>query len=1228
MNKLVKLFALLSIFGFLIVLGVQIASPTHTFVSIDDFTITVDEDISKTENITSKIFPIKYPAQFPDVNASNFNISITGNTQVAHIPFNVSGNTSLLLNLTLLNSGTQTFTLSVTQANNGSLTASKLITVTVNPTDGEAFFNQSTVNFQFAEDSASQIFDLGSIIDNDGESNSELNFSISQNQNELTCAVSGTNLTYTPKGNFTGTGTSAASCSVTLTDSNANISAANRTTASNPKQLVLNFNVTSVNDPVTLLGTAPTNFSFNENTNQSINLNQFFLDADTSDSVPQNLTFGGAVNSSKLSLIINQSTKTALVVPTIGASGNFSLTLNATDGAATATSLPVLLIVNEINNDIPVFNTSFFPITIAENSNSNLDLDDVVSDVDTDDSLLKFAVIGVSSNLNVTIDNSTHVMTISPKSNFDGNESFILTADDRVNTPVAQTINVVITGSNQGPSVPILTSPADGATVAVGSNLKINLTWNASADPENAAIVYNLTLHETANSSSNQTFSTANTFVNDVSVKNNINYTWFVSAIDNKNTTASSSQFKFMPTTNLAPVINSFSPDLSSKTIKENENISFTQSSSDPANDTLTFSWLVNGVQNTSTQNFTFLTGFNSSGSYNVTFVVSDGVNNVSKTVIATVEDLPRTISIKSKNPSNSDLILPPGGSKTFSIEVDNPTNLAFSRSWFQDGVLVSTGDTFTISAPASTGTNNVRVLVNSTESNVASAIFEWVVQTSSVPVSSSGKIKGTILNFSSAQLASVTGVTIENPGVAKIDFGSQAIDLTSVIDLDNFIKVEGNLVALDSAQFPALNKPATITLENVAYTSEPEIFFATEFTGDSSKVKTKCISCTVINATSAPTTSGTVIFKVPSFSTYAVGNAVSKEVANKLKFTRLKIAGDSLTIGENASSVAEDDIKPGDTVDIELRLENDFSSSSDPEISDIDVDVTIFDIDDGDELEFEEDDFDLNPGRSETIRFDFIVPDEVKDDRNYEVIATALGVDSTGRTYEAVTRGFIRIEKEKHRVHIKDLTVSPSLLTCSDRVSVSVDIVNRGKNDENNARVTIESPSLGINEKYSFELDKSPSSSDFDLERSFLFNVPSAAFGEHTITVNTYYGTNQLSETESRTITVSECPNVVAKTFSDGSSGSGSADLLIADGKTSLGLREGRIKGMSDEELLLIVLLGGVAVILVLLISIMLMMPKKKRVGKIANKSGRKQNGKSKAGKNKTEKKSDAKLK
>src|SRR3989338_1278494 len=189
MNKLVKLFALLSIFGFLIVLGVQIASPTHTFVSIDDFTITVDEDISKTENITSKIFPIKYPAQFPDVNASNFNISITGNTQVAHIPFNVSGNTSLLLNLTLLNSGTQTFILSVTQTNNGSLTASKLITVTVNPTDGEAFFNQSTVNFQFAEDSASQIFDLGSIIDNDGESNSELNFSISQNQNELTCAV-------------------------------------------------------------------------------------------------------------------------------------------------------------------------------------------------------------------------------------------------------------------------------------------------------------------------------------------------------------------------------------------------------------------------------------------------------------------------------------------------------------------------------------------------------------------------------------------------------------------------------------------------------------------------------------------------------------------------------------------------------------------------------------------------------------------------------------------------------------------------------------------------------------------------------------------------------------------------------------------------------------------------------------------------------------------------------
>ncbi len=1234
MNKVTKnIFKFFAVSIFLVVLtilGVQFATTSHTFIAIDDFSITVNEDTPTIETITNRIYPIKHAAQFSE-KAVNFDITlsaVSGNAQIAHVPYTISGNDTAQLNITAPSAGSQTFTLTVTDKSITTLTASKTIPLTITATDSEAFFTQTTKSFQFAEDTATQTFDLATLIDNDGETET-LDFAVLQNQNEVTCAVNGTTLSYTPKQHFNGEGIAAAKCVFTMSDANAIILASQRTSIANPKTLTVDFNVTPVNDPVTYVATNPSTYTFAENTNLSLELTKLFTDVDTADFQPQTLTFTGTVSPTvDATVTINAAQKTAVIAPRAGFNGNLTLTFNASDGAGSTVTSPALtLAVTEVNNDAPVFSATFFgaPITVAENNNTSFDLDDVVDDADTADASLSFDILGTSANLNVALNATTHVLTITPKLNFNGNDAFVVRASDGVSTTV-QNVRVSVTGTNQAPTIPVLTSPANGTSITT-PNSKVNLVWNASTDGENDPITYNVTIFETQNQATTQrTLSTSAATLADLDVRSNVQYSWLVVARDSAGGTATSTTFSFTPSTNLAPTITSFSPDVASKTIKEGESIAFTYTATDPSNDTLTQTWSVNGQARATTQNFSFTTDFNSAGNYNISLAITDGANTLTRTVAVTVTDVTPTLGLSARDPTNSDLLLAPSGSKTFSLTLDNPTTVPVSYQWLLNGAQVATTPSYTFTAPAKAGTaNNVKVIVTSSAlPNNAAVNFEWVVQTIDKPSSVSGKIKGTVTQFTPAQLASATGVTIENPGLARIDFGSQSIDLRTVIDLDNFVKVDANVVAIDSAQLPVLNKPATITLHGVQYTDAPQIFFTQSFTSDRTKMSTKCLACTILNATAAPTTSGTVTFRVPSFSSYTVGNAAgatstTPSASSKLAMTRVKVAGDTLTIGANASDVAEDNIKPGDKVQIEVRLENSFSASSDPEIEGIEVEATIKDIDDGDDLDLDVEDFDLKPGRSKTVTMDFTVPDEVKHNAKYEIVLTADGRDKDGKRYTANSRGFLRIEKEKHEVHIKDITLTPSLVSCSRSVTINVDVVNRGRENERNARLKISSDSLGISQEDTLDLDENPSDSDFTAERTHSFAIAAAAKGEHTVTVQTFYDRETLSETLTKTLTVAECQD---QTVRPRAGAGGTVEVVTPPTTTDTApvtVASAKIYGMSDEELLLIVVLGGVVVILILLIAILLMMPKKrkkkaqKRMMLAEKKSRKQQQGKEK---------------
>jgi hypothetical protein len=89
---------------------------------------------------------------------------------------------------------------------------------------------------------------------------------------------------------------------------------------------------------------------------------------------------------------------------------------------------------------------------------------------------------------------------------------------------------------------------------------------------------------------------------------------------------------------NSPPKIDSFTPIGTSPEVEEGENLQFTQTSSDQDNDSLTYSWLLDSVQNESAQNWTYSLGHSNIGVHNVTLVVSDGALEASQEWRVTVK--------------------------------------------------------------------------------------------------------------------------------------------------------------------------------------------------------------------------------------------------------------------------------------------------------------------------------------------------------------------------------------------------------------------------------------------------------------------------------------------------------------------------------------------------------------------------------------------------------------
>jgi len=285
-----------------------------------------------------------------------------------------------------------------------------------------------------------------------------------------------------------------------------------------------------------------------------------------------------------------------------------------------------------------------------------------------------------------------------------------------------------------------------------------------------------------------------------------------------------------------------------------------------------------------------------------------------------------------------------------------------------------------------------------------------------------------------------------------------------------------------------------------------------------------KKVETTKTGTQEGTTFSGTI--NVKSGSETLGSTALNIIAESALHFKDIEADGNGLDFDENI-----DKIRPGDTVKFTGEIENLYSDADDEDIDleDVKITITIESIDDeGEEdLDEEENVGDINPEDEESFSIEFDIPEDIEAEK-YDVVITVEADDDKGATHFIEWKKLtLEVEKDTYDIWITKASLSPSKVDCSRNIKVNVELKNQGKKDEDEVVLRIESSALDIDfEDTSIpEIEKGAYDEDTEYDKSYPFEISDKVrAGTYPITLNVYYDTDTLSDSETVTLTVEKC--------------------------------------------------------------------------------------------------------
>jgi hypothetical protein len=522
---------------------------------------------------------------------------------------------------------------------------------------------------------------------------------------------------------------------------------------------------------------------------------------------------------------------------------------------------------------------------------------------------------------------------------------------------------------------------------------------------------------------------------------------------------------------------------------------------SDADNDSLSYTIVsnpLNGSLSGSGNSRTYTPNLNYYGPDSFVYRCNDGyANSNNATVNLTIKPVLDEPSIVGFSPVSNPRI-GDGVMQQFSINISDPDAANPTINWYVDGNLEQTGINKSFKRAAS---SNYTVKVNITNATTNKE-HVWNVVVSKVPLTG---FSGTINNVNESNVEAFRGLTIYNSN-AKIDFGDQPINLSEAIDIDSNVRLSNGAAGInsDAAGFEVFkNKPAKITMYGISSEKTPKIFYNSGFSISGSN---ECTNATNPSCTNITYSGSTLTFFVSHFTMFWMQADNTPEGTGALDIS---------------VDVSEDEPKPDEKVTIDVDVEN----NGDLDIEDIDLIIELRDESgnvvedlDGDEME-DDDNFDLDSDDETTSTFTFTMPLDAEDGDEYTVYVKACGDDEKDQEECDIDDSeTIKIQKEKHEVLIDSATISPSSINCFNSADISIDLKNIGSKDED-VVVSVYNNDLGLNDRQTVEIEAEDEDT-YQKTVNFAINAPSdLEEGTYNINVKAEYS----GKTAAKTITLTK---------------------------------------------------------------------------------------------------------
>jgi len=250
----------------------------------------------------------------------------------------------------------------------------------------------------------------------------------------------------------------------------------------------------------------------------------------------------------------------------------------------------------------------------------------------------------------------------------------------------------------------------------------------------------------------------------------------------------------------------------------------------------------------------------------------------------------------------------------------------------------------------------------------------------------------------------------------------------------------------------------------------------------------------------------------------------VYMEARNRLSIERVDITwnGEDERVDDGETI---EDIRPGQSIEVLIEIENLFDDSDDEDfdIEDVEAEVEIdseFDADDD-----SKDVGDISAEETEEVTFNMEVEADA-DDGTYDLVITVIGEDENEARHGERWVIDLEINREKEDIRIKTAEFLPETVSCDRDVRLEVKIENMGSRDSDEIVLLVESDDFDYKQKL-VEIDLD---TEDDYSRTFNIDIPEdVEAGIYLFSIKTFfdskdYNEDDYSDVKDVVLTVRDC--------------------------------------------------------------------------------------------------------